>query len=98
MMIKFRNSRGRVRQRTTAPPDPTDPCVLYPLALQRLNDLLLGQAAVRVDTPNLGSVEYNQADISKLQQYVNQLADACAAETNGTGPTPRGPISFEAWP
>jgi hypothetical protein len=95
-MIK-RFPQRQSRPRTGIPVMP-DPCALYAIAAQRLNDLLLGQAAVVVDNPQLGRVEYNQPDIAQLQQYVNSLADQCAAASGDTTRLVRQPISFEACP
>jgi len=78
-------------------PLPTDPCQLLQIAQQQLILLLTGTAVVSIETPQLGRVEYNKADVAGLQRLVDSLTNQCNAQ-NGTGTTTRKPFSFEAWP
>lgn len=90
----------RPTTRSAQPTLPTDPCVLLALAEQQMYLLATGQSVAAVETPDLGRVEFSQANIGDLQRVIDDLRARCAAARGyPQGVTGRRrPISVEAWP
>jgi len=72
----------------------TDPCALLAQAQLQYLALVNGQAVVAVETPQLGRVEYNKADINQLRMVIDQLRGDCAA-SQGMRVMRRRPISVD---
>ena len=63
--------------------------------------LMSGQATAAIETPQLGRVEFTQANVGNLQRLIDQLAYQCALENGdycAARRARRRPISLEAWP
>jgi gpW len=63
--------------------------------------LMSGQAPVAIETPQLGRVEFTQANIGNVQRLIDQLAYQCALENGdylAACRSRRRPINLEAWP
>jgi hypothetical protein len=81
------------------PPSQTSPCILLAQAQQQMLLLMSGQAAVAIETPQLGRVEFSKGSIGDLQRLIDNLNVQCAALTGAdTRYLRRRPISIEAWP
>jgi hypothetical protein len=86
---------------------PATPADALAMAQAQMLALLTGQLPARVETPQLGAVQFVQttpADLQRAIDYLQQLVDAgntWDALTNGsmqTGSTGRKPISIFGWP
>jgi hypothetical protein len=73
---------------------------LLALAQAQMAALLSGKATIEVETPNLGRVRFNQADVGSLQRYIDSLQALIAAQSGTTtvATLRRRPLSFEACP
>lgn len=82
-------------------PLPTDPCQLCALLQQQYYLLVMGAASVEVESPQLGRVSYNKADLPTLKAAIDGLAAQCVQAGGtlpaGVNPQSRHPISVEEY-
>jgi hypothetical protein len=97
----------RAPRSAKTPTLPADPATALAMAQAQMLALLTGQLPQRVETPQLGSVQFvatTPADLQRAIDYLQQLVDAgntWDAMTNGsmsTGSTGRKPFSLFGWP
>ena len=74
------------------------PCELLALAEEQLAKAMMGGQVLVVDTPQLGRVEFSQANITNAQAYIDLLRRKCAESQGQRYCGGRRPISIQGMP